>query len=727
MKQVIFFLIHFTSLAVFAMQKDSIPRPDTIPTKQLKEVVVTAKRPFIEKQVDKTVLHVQNDLMASGGNVFEVLQHAPGVSVQNEETLGMTGKTGVNVLVDGRAIMLGVKDLAAYLKSLPASLVDKIEIIPNPSARYDAQGNAGIINIRLKKNTAKGTNGNLTTSYTVRDHYNLDLSGNVNHRNGHWNLFANAGAGKALQHTTGNIVRIVQNNGINKVFENNTLDKDASRRLNFFAGADWYLDKKNTFGLLIKSNNYENPMLTPGVTLVKSNNQLDSSLQTVNDNLAKNQLTNMNLNYRFADTLGTELNIDADYVDFNNTSSSNLTTSLFNNQHIQYGYAATRQAVVTRINIYGIKADLAMAIKPIGAKLEAGIKMNSAKTVNNQAASGFQNGMMLPDTGRSNRFIYTEKLMAAYTSISRQYRKWEYKAGVRLEGSISKGKNTDLKGNRILNPDTAYLNLFPTVFVKYKFNDNNQFTWSFGRRINRPTYQELNPFQYQYDQYNSYRGNPFLLPEFTWNTEINYSYRGALETGFGYSYTRNFFQTISTQSGQETQASEANIGHETRYYLNISLGMPVTKWWNMYSNLTPFFKRFNGNIPAGRISNEAFGMGWYTSQQFNLPKGYKLQLSSWGSIHTRDALYSTKWLGSLDAGLGKSFFQEKLRFRVTMIDIFNTQRWDQQVKFANMDYSFHRKWESQGLRLQLNWKFGSTQYNQRERKLGAEAEMNRIK
>lgn len=597
----------------------------------------------------------------------------------------------------------------------------------NPSAKYDAQGNAGIINIRLKKNTAKGTNGSLSSAYTQSVHSNINFSGNINHRNGKWNWFANASARKWRQNTHGSINRFVNSNGMEKTFENTTVDQDASKNTDYKAGADLYLDKKNTFGFLIKGNEHSSRLNTPGTTLIKTNNITDSSLNTLNDNKERTHQFSINLNYKYEDTLGTEWNIDADYARFRKNTNGYVTTDLLNSQNVKYGYTANDQTVLTGINIYSIKTDLTRQIKKWDTKLEAGFKWNTVQTANDLDAFTWNGNLFKADTGRTNQFDYTETQYAAYASLTKKLKKWEYQIGLRAEQTVIKGKSVDLRNTTLDYPDTAYLNLFPTAFVRYSMNDKNSFGLSYSRRINRPDYHDLNPFEYIYDNYSKERGNPYLLPEFSNSLELSYSYRGALNLGLGYSVTHNSIQQVSTLYGEVTSATQYNVGQENRLYLNISLGMPVTKWWDSYINLSPHYKQFNGAIPQGSLDNNAWGMGWYGSQSFSLPKKWKIQLSSWGSIATRNAMTKTAWLGSLDAGVSKSILKDKLSIRLSATDIFNTQRWKQTVDFGNVHYDYLRKWESRTIRLQLTWKFGKTGYKARDRESGAQDQLNRVK
>lgn len=693
----------------------------------LQQVVVRANKPFIEKQPDKTILNIQNDLAASGGTLFEAIQRAPGISVSNDETLVMSGKNGVQVYIDGRPTQLSDRDLATWLKASPASLVSTIEIITNPSGKYDAQGNAGIINIRLKKNTQRGFNGNLNSAYTQAQHYRANVSTNLNYRQGKVNLFANAAYSNVKQHTDGRIFRLITEGTEAKTFDNQTVDIDQGKSTNFRIGADWYANAKTTLGILVRDNTYENPMETPGTTIMRSKGKLDSALRTHNSNQYNTSNRGYNLNYKWQDTSGTEWNMDADFTRFVNANNGLIKTDLLNVSGNLFGFTGNNLRVNTNTDIFSFRTDYATNLNPMNIKLEAGIKTALSATNNDMEAQYLSNGNMLPDTGRTNDFTYNEKIYAAYINLKRQSGKWQYQVGLRGEYSIIRGRSENLDGTAIAKPDTNYLNLFPSAYARYAVNDKNSIGLSGSRRINRPSYQDLNPFEYIYDNYTSEKGNPYLRPSYLTNIELNYNYGGALDVTAGHSQTRDYFQTVSEQNGNHATATQYNVGTQLNWFLNLSLGLSITDWWYSYNSLNSFYNTYKGMITEGSIHTGAFGMGWYTNQSFTLKKAWKLQLSSWGSSGTKDALFKTSWLGSVDIGASKTWADGKWNARLTVLDIFNTQRWKQQVNFGEMHYTYLRKWESRGIRLQVNWKFGKTSFKARERNTGNEAEEGRIK
>lgn len=722
-----FFVLCLLAGTTAAQQQDtSVTKFDTLNNK-LKNVTVTAQKQYIERQIGKLILNVQTDITAAGSTLFEIIQKAPGVSIINDETINMSGKSGVNVLIDGKPTQMSQRDLAIFLKSTPGSMVDKVEIISNPGSKYDAQGNGGIINIRLKKSKLQGTNGSLSAGYTQQAHYRTNTGINLNHRQGMVNLFGSYNYGNNLQHIKGNLNRIVTAGNVIKVFDNNTTDIDPYTSHNFRTGVDLYASKKNTFGLLATGSFGDNPFKTIGTTLIKTGGITDSSLQTVNANFNNTRRLNYNANYKYEDTIGNQLNIDADYSTFKNTNDQQVTTDYLNKQMQLNNYGANKLYIATNIKIYSAKADYTKELKKQQSKIEAGIKYNQVATTNHLAASKWNSNKFIADTGRSNDFNYKESVLASYASYSKKYKKIEYQVGLRTEQSFIKGVSTDLKNTRINNPDTTYFNIFPTAFLRYTFNDKHNVGFSYSRRINRPSYQDLNPFENIIDAYASEKGNAYLRPSYANNLELSYTYRDALNLTFGYSHTSDYSQTVTQQQGEQGFAQPQNVGVQNTAYLNFSLPIPITSWWYSYTYMSGFYNQFKGQLPDGELITGSFGFTWYLNNSFTLGKGYNAQLSSWGNAATKDALFRTRGLGSLDLGVSKTIFKEKGSIKLTLIDLLNTQRWRQAVQYANQNFSLERKWESQALRLQFSWKFGKQQFKARERNTASDDANGRIK
>ncbi len=730
MKNVLTILICFVGMGAFAQQKDSLPKTDSSSfnqTKKLAELLVKSKKPFIEQQADKTVVNVQADINAIGSSAFEILQKAPGISITGDDNINMSGKAGVNVMIDGRPAQMSSKELAVFLRGLPGAGIEKIELITNPSSRFDAQGNAGIINIRLKKNKIRGTNGNISAGYMYRAHYASNGSFSINHRSGKINAFANANGDNNLQHTDGTIYRSVPVGLVNKDFSNNTVDIDRYTRYTVRTGIDWYANKKNTFGFLFNTNSSRNPFNTPGRTFISSNGMVDSSLSTINDNLYKNRRYNTNLNYKFEDTLGNEWNVDADYTWFKNTNLTHLATTYLDKHYNQYNFTANDLDVATVINIYAVKAGYTKQLKKWDARLEAGGKISHVVTNNDLFATALSGFVMNADTGRSNIFLYRENIMAAYINWGQKIKKIEYQLGIRAENALVKGVSSNLRKQQLNNPDTSYVNIFPSVFISYQPGNNGKFALSFSKRINRPDYQSLNPFETIYDIYTSEKGNPYLRPQYTHTLEAKYIYKDALSIAAGFNRTKDYSQTISRQTGQLTTATPDNIGTLDNSYITISSPLPITAWWEGYINITGFVNHYKGRLPDGELDENVWGMTYYIQQNFKPGKTWNIQLSSWYNAPTTEAIFKTKSLGSLDLGIKKTILQSKASVRITFLDMLNTQRWVQTVQFAKQNFTYQRKWESRGIRLQCSWNFGKTNYKARERTTNADADRIKVK
>ena len=690
------------------------------------EVVITAKKPFVENQLDKTVLNVQNDINAIGSSAFEILQKAPGITITGEDNIKMAGKGSVNVLIDGRPVQMGEKDLANYLKSTPGANIDKIELITNPSSKYDAQGSAGIINIKLKRSKTLGTNGNISTDYTQNVHNRYGTSINLNNRNKVANIYGNGGYRQSYQHTTGGVDRTII--GVNpKFFTNTTLDKDDYKSANYRLGADFTLSKKSTLGVLTNGNVGRDVMITPGVTLIQNNAKItDSSIRTDNYNKFNFNSNSNNLNYAYEDTMGNQLNADADYVYFNNKQITNTNTKLVNKINTVYDNKINILNTNTVINIYSFKVDYIKTLKKQKAKIETGIKTNFVDTRNNLAAEKLAYNTISPDSLRSNRFDYTENVNAAYAMYSKEVNsKFAYQVGLRAEQSNIKGKSTDIYNRVINNPDTTYLNIFPTAFVKYTASKSSQFIAAYSRRLNRPDYQAMNPFENVVDIYTSQRGNPFLRPEYANNYELKYVYKDAASLGVGFTQTKDFLQNIVSQEGEKTFATQKNLGEKNSLYFQFNLPIPVTKKYEIYAAFTAYNNRYMGTIPEGTFNVAAWGFNGYMSNDYKLPNNYKLQVSGWWQMPGLEGIGRVKAFGSADVGVQKAVYKKKLNVQVSVTDLFNTQRYQEGAVLNTINYTYFRKWESRGVRFNLNYKFGNKNVKQnRNRDTGEDA--NRI-
>jgi iron complex outermembrane recepter protein len=281
---------------------------------------------------------------------------------------------------------------------------------------------------------------------------------------------------------------------------------------------------------------------------------------------------------------------------------------------------------------------------------------------------------------------------------------------------------------RLERPDTTYFNLFPSAFVQFAASEKHSFKMAYTRRIGRPSYQDLNPFQQILDAYTSEIGNPYLRPAFTHNLEWTYTYRGAASLSFGVNRTRQPLQWITIQDGERAYATTTNIGQQENAYLNLNVPLPIKNWWFMYTYFGLYYNHYRADLPDGAFNGGRLGANLYMNHEFTLAKSWKAQVDGWWNAPTRELIYQSRGLGSVNIGLRKEFWQGKASLKMTFYDLFNTQRWKQSADFGQQNFTLYRKWESRGLRLSFTCKIGNQQVKSaREREGGAGSEQERIK
>lgn len=730
MKKIIFIIATtLTTILAFAQTK-TIIKDSLVAT--LDTIVVSNSKAFIEITTTKTILNIDGKPTATGSNGLELLRQAPGVVVDGNDNIKMGGKAGVTVLIDGRNPQLSGADLAQVLKGMDASNIKQIEVITNPGSQYDAAGNAGIINIILKKSLTNGSNGSINIINTQSIHSRQTVSTNLNARKGKLNLFGNGSLFTGLQHTITNSDRITENS----TYTQRGTEQDHWKGYNFRIGADFYLTKKNTFGLMINGNYKHNDYPMPTTTLVQKMGSADTLINTKSDAVYITDRINYNANYSYKSTKGFEVNIDADYTPFSATLDNSIINQLQNAIHQIFATNGNKNVVAAAIDIYSIKGDISKLTISKGwlktAVVEAGFKSVITSTNNNLQAMNYVTANYKTDTSKSNTFLYRENINAAYGNVTKAFGKLNVQLGFRVEQSIVKGTSINLLNNKITKPDTAYINLFPTVFLQYKLQQNHQLGLAFGKRIDRPSYQDQNTFIYQLDVYNSQQGNPYLLPQITKNLEVSYTYKYASQIKVSFSETKNLADQLVVINGKNAIQIPMNVG--TRQSLNITLSSPITinKWYNAYVNVEPYYSHYTANLSGfGNQSNldeSGWGFNGYISNNFTISKTVRAEISGWFNYQNRSNIYVSNPLGSISMAASKQLLQKKATLKLALNDLFNTQRWEQSANFGNLNQTTYRKWESRNISLSFTYRFGNNFIKKsRERSTGNQDELGRIK
>ena len=690
----------------------------------LKEVVVSASKPLIDVQVDKTVVNVEGTILSAGGTALDILQRSPGVVVTPQEQINLAGKGAANVLIDGKSTGLNDAELAAYLRSLSSETIRSIELITNPSARYDAQGTAGIINIRLKKNQNFGAKGNVALGYSQSIHHRLNGGLNLNYRPGPVNFFLNTNFYDAGQTVSQKIDRY--QNGKHFDQDNPTIADWNSQLAK--TGMDWYINDFQTLGVMVTGSRYDHK--TRGFSTNRISDMVSGAVDSVIASQSVhpefNRRVNYNINYRFADTTGHELTIDADRIDYASSANNridNLISRTESTTARNFAYGAIQGQ---GIGIWSVKTDYT-ATKKNGWKWETGAKITMTDSDNQTEGYTDAGNGFVPDAGRTNAFELQENIGAVFANLGKNIKKWTFLAGLRAEHTQINGASTNLSGERINSPDTSYNNLFPNVFVQYQMSENHQFGLSVNRRLERPLYQDLNPFIWQTDPYTSERGNSGLTPAFSQSAALKYTYKWAASVELNYTKTTNIIQTVARTSGDMVWLQPFNIATSDNTGIQINSPLPIAKWWSGYASLGVWYNRFRLAVDCQQLQTATWGGSFWTGQQIKLGNDWQYEFSVWAQLPTTEGMFRNKGIASLDMGLKKTFLKGKATVKLAVYDVLGTQHWVETVDFNGLQARRRNDWESQSVALRLNWNFGNEKVKIRERKQQETDAVNRIK
>jgi iron complex outermembrane recepter protein len=733
----------FSPLFEISLQKPEVKLGviELVPlSKAMNSVTVVAHKPFIEQKIDRTVINVDAAVTNAGTTALEVLEKSPGITVDKDGNISLKGKQGVMILMDGRPAYLTGAELSNYLKNLPSSALEQIEIMTNPPAKYDAAGNAGIINIKTKKNKIQGFNGSVSLNYGQGVYWKTNNSVNLNFRTEKINVFANASQSQWNGFQQLNIKRTFRNANtkeVNAIFEQESRMHNENSNYNVKVGADYYLNKKSTVGFV--ASGFLNPSRFRSANtsyLMNPSRNVDSIVYATSSNNDKWKNGSINLNFRTQfDSAGTELTADVDYL----TYSSNGVQSFMNNTYdpswAKTGGKLIRSNLPIDINIQSAKLDFAKPFKS-GVKLEAGLKTSFVKTTNGAFYYNVFSDYESPDFTKTNQFLYRENINAAYLNINKQFKKFGLQSGLRYENTNYNGKQFGNKLQKDSMFSKSYGNLFPTVFVSYNANKNNQFGLSLGRRIQRPAYQDLNPFLFFIDEYTYQSGNPFIRPQFTNNVELTHTFKSWLTTTLNYNHTKDYHmetftqeQSSATSNGYATIVRRGNIGKVDAAGVAISANVPVAKWWNamLYSNLN--YSRFYGELYGENLDLSAANVLFNVNNQFRFSKGWGAELSGFYRTRGVEGQIMIQPMGQTSAGISKQIMKGKGTVKLNVRDMFYTNRVKGEINFKTTEAHFENFRDSRVANFTFTYRFGKPLKGpQPKRKIGgANDEQNRVK
>ncbi len=687
---------------------------------ELKEVIVKAKRPLIEQEMDKTVVNVESMISSATSNTLEVLEKTPGVTIGVNGDVSLNGKVGVLVLIDGRPTYMSGQDLAAYLKSLPGGMLDKIELMDNPSAKYDAAGNA-IINIRLKKNRVGGFTGNVSAASSQgvygRNYGSLNL--NYNHQK--LNLFGNLGVNKDRNYTNDLFDRrFYDETGqpMSSVLLNN-FQKSDSEGFNGVMGVDYAVTSKTTIGMLLNVNrrngegrlayDSENYNATRQLTTRGDGNTLSADKR-------KNTGGNLNFQHRFSKA-GRELTGDVNYLRYQSGGNQQIRNFGYSSKGHVNAANEFLYVVPGRIDIYTAKADYVHPLRN-KAMWEAGVKSSIVKNDNQAHYFDVINGIATMDNRKSNHFKYWENINGAYLNARKEWKRLGIQAGLRVENTQSQGRQLGNEAVAGSSFTKHYTQLFPSVFLNYKLDslNKNSFNLSFSRRINRPDYQALNPFVFFRDQYSYTAGNPLLLPQYQNRIELKFQHKQFLQMGLSYNqFTNVIFQTTEARDTIfVTQPN--NVATGFMLLLNTTVSVSPTKWWNLNYTLRLSHIGLNGMSYTERLNPDAYIARFEVFNQFRFSEGWSADLVGYYASSDLNGQAYTNSMYRLGGAVQKKMWNDKATIRLTVEDIFHSWiRHNRSVSIKQAQFFQTNESDTQRIGIAFSYRFGKETFARKRR------------
>lgn len=674
-------------------------------TQELKEIVLTSKKKLIERKVDRLIFNVENSVAVTGGNALDALKITPRVKVVNEQ-ISMIGKGGMMIMLNDRPLQLSGDDLSNFLKTLNAEDLKKIEVITNPPAKYSAEGNSGIINIVTKNVKKDSWNGVFRNIYQQASYATGSTGGSFNFQKNKLELTSN------INYTNGSNApdetsRILYPNSVWDITNNR---RDFSNNLSTRFGLIYKMNEKLKTGINLNYINSKPLIKDNEKTNIFSPNSivLDSIITTNARNENNKKLSSINFFTIYEiDTIGRKLSLDLDYFDYRNTTNRIFKTQSFfsDNEPTSFIPIEARNFGNQEIINYSINLDMEHPTKFIN--LNYGARISQIKTDNLFNFFSINENNETIDLSQSNLFLYKENIQAVYLSGQKTFNeKWEAKLGLRYEFTQTEGFSQTINQTNTNN----YQKLFPTFYLSYTPYENHAFNINYGKRIQRPSYNFLNPFRFVSNPFSYSEGNPFLQPAFVNNIEFEYAYKDNFITNFYFSKTDDGFEqaTILDASTNIQQVIPLNFIINHSAGMNQTFILNIKDWWNINSSANVYYSSTNSKIPQ----TLQFLSGW--NGEFNISNDFilntnKTLLANFSFNYTTrgvDNLDFNSSANQLDASLKWLLLDKKMIVSFYINDILSSNRFTYTTFSNEIENSFRNYYDERFFRLGVIYNFG---------------------
>lgn len=728
-----FFVVGYSELYSSVFTLDSVSQvivPDIVLMQQgvnLNEVSVTSIKKTIEFKNGMTVMNVENSIMAAGNSVIDVLKRIPGVTIDSKNNISISGKQGVRIMLDGRMQQLSMEQVVSMLSAMSADNVSKIEVMKSPPVKYDAEGNAGIINIVTKKVTTKGYSGSINYNPGMGQRFGNSMYGALNFKSRKLTVFSNINPMYKVFFDRYDYHKEVTYEDNKTIFDHTGDHENLRKYISGKVGLDYALTDKTTIGFFAANTINNIRPIEHGYVSINGYNDLGfDHYHYVTDEKAlwTSPAYNFNAEHKF-DTTGTNVSLSVDYAEFNNKSDRKSESVFLKNDDT---FAKATQVFLTtnssKVKIFTQKLDFQKYLKPTWF-FETGAKTTF---VNNATDFLFERqdtitGNYYIDTSFTNNYRYNETLIAGYINFRKEFKKGTFSLGIRAE-------NTEITGNNITNGFKlirSYLNFFPNVSFDYQLNDKQSIQLNYNRRLDRPNYSFLNPFKRFEDQYAVAVGNPYLNPQYSDNIDFVHTYKQTITNSVGYAHFTQMFSDVTFQNDSTKVSTfvQVNLDQSDYYYYNLFLQKQLNKWWNAEFSLNVFYTSFKSKIGTANLNTNTISSNIYFNNDFILPKEFKIQVTMHYNAPNKYAANYNKANGSCDFGIKKALAKGKFNIMFQFLDMFYTDVSRTVYDFDNQYYTFNSYDDTRRFRLTLNYKFGKTNIRVRE-KLSNEQETGRL-
>lgn len=697
----------------------------------LNEVTVTAQRAFAEQKIDRIVINPDVLISNAGLTALELMERSPGLSVDMNGNISIKGKPGVMIFVDDKPTYLSGDDLANYLKTIPSSSIARIEIMSNPPAKYDAAGNAGIINIIMKKNVLKGWNGGINLSFGQGRYSRSNNSATLNYRVGKFNFFSSLSGNYNKSYQDLTIERnYFDNNGQPaSSFVQKTYITPIGRNGNAKIGMDYYVNDKvtlgfSTGGLLTKSkrNLTNDATVTDGNQEVVSFVEADNPLQIQFNNFFVNGNANIILKDK------SEFSVNLDFIRYNNNMYQILTNNILDSRRILQNTSILESDLPTQLTIRSAKIDYSKELSK--GQLEAGLKSSFVSADNKAQFYDLIDDVREVNNEFSNSFLYDENINSAYVNYSIDLNKLSFQLGLR-------GENTNIKGNQLGNEVVSdssfksnYVSIFPTFYMQYRVDSLNKhvFGLSAGRRIERPDYKDLNPFSYPMDRFTYYGGNPFLVPTFSYNVDLSYTFNNFLTAELTFSRANNVISETNEQRGTIYYSRPGNFAKQTTYGVTVNGSHKITKWWTLQLYAALLNNKYVSPVYTEMLDDSKWYFVIAPVNQFFISKKWSAELSASYQSTVLVGQFLIQPIFNVRAGISTKILKEKGSLKLNVSDIFYTNQIEGSIRnISNANAGWFSYLDSRVVSLSFSYRFSKGQ-NLKSRQIGgSESEQNRVK